>query len=90
MSLKTERKIKEQAQKLASEMGFSLGTLINAFLRQFVKDRSLNFTADPKLELSPEMKSVLHEVELDIREGKNVSPQFSDPQAALAYLKKSA
>ena len=36
VTIKTEKKLKDQAQKVAKIMGFSLGTLVNAYLRQLV------------------------------------------------------
>ena len=44
MSIKTDREIKAQAQNLAKKMGFPLGTLINAFLRQFIRDGAVSFS----------------------------------------------
>jgi len=43
-SVKTDKKVKAQAQKLAKKMGFPLSTLINAFLRQFVRTQRVDFS----------------------------------------------
>src|SRR3979490_1334018 len=42
--IKTERKVKEEAQKTAEELGFSLSSILNAFLRQFVKTKAVHFS----------------------------------------------
>jgi addiction module RelB/DinJ family antitoxin len=46
MSLKTDKQLKAKAQKLAKQLGFPLGTLINAFLRQFVRNKSIYFSLE--------------------------------------------
>jgi addiction module RelB/DinJ family antitoxin len=43
--IKTEPKIKEEAEKTAEELGFSLSSILNAFLRQFVKTKTITFSA---------------------------------------------
>ena len=42
--IKTEPKIKEEAKKTAEELGFSLSSILNAFLRQFVKTKTITFS----------------------------------------------
>ncbi len=86
MSLKTDKKIKEQAQKLAKQLGFSLGTLLNAFMRQFVRDKEISFSTAPHEVLTPEMNLLLEEIDRDIKEGKNISPSFDNVDDAIAYL----
>lgn len=90
MALKTDKTVKEQAQKLAKQMGFSLGTLLNAFMRQFVRDKEIAFSAAPQEKLRPEIELLLDETDRDFREGKNISPPFSNAEDAIAYLKKAA
>lgn len=45
LTIKTDKVIKETAQDVASEIGVPLSTVINAFLKQFVRDREVNFSA---------------------------------------------
>lgn len=67
MSLKTDKAIKEKAQKIAKDMGFPLGTLINAFLRQFVKTKTVHFEADPisRIDQESEMQKIIEEAVAD-------------------------
>lgn len=88
MALKTDKTLKEQAQKIAKQLGFSLGTLLNAFMRQFVRDKEIAFSAAPQEKLRPEIELLLEEVERDIQQGKNISPAFATGAEAVAYLKK--
>ena len=48
INVKTEPLIKEHAQETARELGMSLSSLINGFLRQLVKTKSVHFTAEEK------------------------------------------
>lgn len=86
MSVKTEKEIKEKAQKLAKKMGFPLGTLINAFLRQFIRDKAVNFSMEPTIPISKALEKELARIEKDIKEGKNSSPAFSKADDMIDYL----
>lgn len=86
MSVKTEREIKEKAQKLAKKMGFPLGTLINAFLRQFIRDKAVNFSMEPAIPMSKALEKELSRIEKDIKKGENISPAFSNADDTIDYL----
>ena len=88
MSVKTDKKLKEKAQKIAKEMGFPLGTLINAFLRQFIKSKTVYFTIAPAETMNKAMEKELEKIENDIKKELNLSPQFENMKDALNYLKK--
>jgi antitoxin component of RelBE/YafQ-DinJ toxin-antitoxin module len=45
MLIKTNKDLKQKAQKLAKEMGLPLGTLVNNYLRSFIVDRQVVFNA---------------------------------------------
>lgn len=86
MSLKTDKNVKENAQKLAKKMGFPLGTLINAFLRQFIRDKAVHFSMEPMIPMSKALEKELGEIEKDIKTGKNMSPGFSNADEMIDYL----
>lgn len=90
MTLKTDKAIKGKAQKIAKSMGFSLGTLLNAFMRQIVREKEISFSAIRREQLRPEMQALLEEAERDLIEGKNISPAFDNAKDAVAYLKKAS
>lgn len=89
MSVKTDKELKEEAQKLAKQMGFPLGTLINAFLRQFIRDKAVNFSMEPSYRMSKALEKELSEVEKDIKTGKNMSPGFTNSKDMIDYLKNA-
>ena len=45
LNIKTDKKLKAEAQKIAGEIGVPLSTVINAFLKQFVRDKEITFSA---------------------------------------------
>ena len=84
INIKTDKKVKEEAQKLAEELGFTLSGLITASLKQFIRTRSVSFSAS--YQMTPYLEGVLEEVEKDIQAGKNMSPAFSNAKDMDAYL----
>ncbi len=86
INIKTDKKVKEDAQKLAKELGFTLSSLITASLKQFIRTRSVSFSAG--YEMTPYLEGVLTEVEKDIKTGKNLSPKFSSAKDASEYLNR--
>ncbi|MCL4353127.1 type II toxin-antitoxin system RelB/DinJ family antitoxin [Patescibacteria group bacterium] len=50
---RTEPEIKTKAQKIANELGISLSVVLNGFLREFVKTKTVTFTTE---ELTPYAK----------------------------------
>ena len=45
LNIKTEKKLKELAQKTAKKIGVPLATIMNAFLKQFVISEEITFSA---------------------------------------------
>ena len=64
INIKTDKEIKEKAQKLAHELGVPLSTLVNAYLRQFIRTREFSFSL--AYSMSPELEKIIDEVEKDI------------------------
>lgn len=88
INIKTDKAVKEEAQKLAAELGFSLSALVTASLKQFVRTREVQFSAAHRM--TPYLEGVIKEVEKDIKAKKNISPAFTNARAASAYLRKLA
>lgn len=88
MSIKTDKRIKEEAQKIAKNMGFPLGTLINAFLIQLVRNKTIYFTLDKNKIMTKALETELARIEKDMKAGKNLSPRFEKMEKAIQYLKK--
>ena len=84
INIKTDKKIKKNAQKIAAELGLSLSAVINAHLKQFVRNKEVYFSIAPRM--SFEMEKLLEEVEIDIQKNKNISPALSSSQEIKKYF----
>ncbi|MFH1145390.1 MAG: type II toxin-antitoxin system antitoxin, RelB/DinJ family [bacterium] len=84
LNVKTDIGVKKEAQLIAEEIGISLSTIINIYLKQFIRDKEIRVSAVP--EMTPELEKRLSVVERDIRRGKNISPSFSSAKEAMRYL----
>lgn len=84
LSIRTDAKLKKEAAVLADSLGFSLSSLVNAYLRQFVKTKTVHF--EDSYEPTPYLKRIIKQTEKDIKEGKNMSPVFRTGKDAVAYL----
>lgn len=83
VNFKTDSKIKKGAQAVAKGLGFSLSSVLNAYLRNLIRTRKVEFADDVRLELTPWAKRMLKQSEKDIREGRVLS--FT-PGEALSHL----
>ena len=83
-SVKLDKDVKEQAAALASELGLTLSSVINATLTQFVKERRLHVAAHP--EFNETTKKELRAALQDIKEGKDLSGTFNDISDMRAHL----
>ena len=48
LNFKTDKKLKEQAKRVASELGLPLGTIMNHYLKEFVAEKRILFTKHPQ------------------------------------------
>lgn len=77
--------IKQKAQKVAGQLGFSLSSLINAYIKQLVKTRRVDFRLDE--EPTPYLLKAMKRAEKNLKKG-NTSPTFDNIEDNLAWLKK--
>lgn len=82
--VKADKEVKENAQKLAAELGLSLSDVIGASLRNFIRTREVYFTHIPRM--TPELEKLLDQVEDDIKHNNNLSPRFKTAEEAIGYL----
>lgn len=73
LSIKTDPKVKQQAQQLAEELGIPLGSLINGFLKDAIKKQAVSFSARnerfPAEQMTPKMEKIIGEFEEKRRAG---------------------
>lgn len=85
INIKTDSKIKKQAQKVAGDLGFSLSSLINGYLKQLVRTKGIQFSLVDNEEPSDYLVRALHESETDVAAGW-VSPALTNATDAIAWL----
>jgi addiction module RelB/DinJ family antitoxin len=78
INIKTDRVVKVQAKKVASDMGLSLSSIINAYLRQLVRTRRIEIDLNT-IPVSKELR-YMREGEEALKKGK----MYTDPRKLLA------
>ena len=85
LNVKTDKKLKAEAKKVSEELGVPLSTVINAFLKQFVRDREITFSAN-KLRPTPYLIECIEEARREYEAGE--VEWFDNADDLLAALKK--
>lgn len=84
INIKTDRKLKIKARKVAEQMGLPLGTILNNYLRHLVVEKRVVFSVP----LVPNKKTaaLLRQAPRDFRDGKNIVGPFSSGEEMDRYL----
>ncbi len=85
LNIKTDKKLKAEAKKLSKELGVPLSTVINAFLKQFVRDKEITLSAN-QYRPTPYLESILKQAQKEYEAGDFVGP-FKTGEEFIAYLK---
>jgi antitoxin component of RelBE/YafQ-DinJ toxin-antitoxin module len=85
MLIKMDKKLKDDVQKAAKAVGLPLSTIVTGYLKQFVAEKSITFSAP-----MPNAKTIkiIRQAEKDFKEGKTAGP-FSSMEEAVAYLQST-
>lgn len=83
--IKADKEVKENAAKVAKDLGLNLSDVINASLRNFIRTREIVFSHTPQM--TPELEKLLDKVEEDIKKGRNLSPRFRSVEESIEWLK---
>lgn len=84
INIKSDKDIKEKAQKIAKNLGLPLSTLINAYLRQLIRNEEIYFSTAPRI--TKELEDTVAIARQDLKANRNVSPTFSDKEGLNKYL----
>lgn len=76
--VKTEIETKKEAQKVAKELGLSLSAVMNRLLKQFVKTKTLTFSAEDEIP-NEHTLAIMKQAEKNYKEG-NTSPKFDNSE----------
>ncbi len=83
INIKTDIKIKKEAQKITSDLGLSLSGAINGFLKQLIRDKTVLFSLNEKVP-SAYLLSSIKESEAERKKGSFHS--FKNNQEAVSFL----
>ena len=85
LNIKTDKKLKAEAKKVSEELGVPLSTVINAFLKQFVRDKEITLSAN-QYRPTPYLIGLIEEAKKEYEAG-NVK-KFDTADDFLAALNK--
>jgi antitoxin component of RelBE/YafQ-DinJ toxin-antitoxin module len=84
LTIKTNTRLIGEAKKLAKDMGISLTSVVNAYLRQFIKERKFSVSAEP---MPTKEKMALWEQISKQMDAGDFSGPFSDTESLYKHLK---
>ncbi len=84
--IKTDPEVKMKAQKVAKELGLSLSSLLNGWLRHLIKTKTVTFSSYDEYP-NEATRKILRQAELNWKKG-NHSPAFKTGEEAVAWLEK--
>lgn len=84
INIKADKKVKQNAQKVARELGLPLSTVINAYLKQFIRNREVYFSSAPRM--TAELEEIIGKARKDLGNNRNISPVFSSGKDLDDYL----
>ncbi len=84
---KVDPKTKKEAQETAEKLGIPLSVAIKAFLRQFIRTKTITFSVQQEEVPSARLVKSIKQTEKDWKAGKG-SPVFRTGEEAVAWLEK--
>jgi addiction module RelB/DinJ family antitoxin len=85
LNIKTDKKLKAEAKKVSEELGVPLSTVINAFLKQFVRDKEITLSAN-QYRPTPYLESIIEQAQKEYEAGNFIGP-FKTGEDFIAHLK---
>ncbi|MBI2054954.1 MAG: type II toxin-antitoxin system RelB/DinJ family antitoxin [Candidatus Sungbacteria bacterium] len=79
LNVKTDKKLKQEAQMAARELGLPLGTIINAYLKEFIREKRVIFSVPPMP--NKRTQKLLRQIIKDIKSDKNARRPFAYEEA---------
>jgi antitoxin component of RelBE/YafQ-DinJ toxin-antitoxin module len=85
LNVKMDREVKEGVQEFAREVGMPVSTIINAYLRQILRTRTLTISVPPTM--TPYLERTIATARRDYKKKKNLSPILSTPEDVSRYFR---
>ncbi len=87
VATKVDPQTKKEAMETAKELGMPLSVVIKAFLKQFIKTKTVTFSARDEEIPNARTLKVLKKAEENYKKG-NTSPAFKTGEEAVKWLEK--
>lgn len=87
LSIKTEPEVKQQAQKLASEMGITLSALVTIQLKQAIRTKTVTLSTESYTP-TPYLEKILEKAEKDIKAKRNLGSAIANAEDMKKWLNK--
>ena len=84
INIKADKQVKEKAREVTKELGLPLSTVINAYLKQFIRNKEIYFSIAPRM--TPELEMFILQSRKDLKMKKNLSPVFASGEKMDEYL----
>jgi addiction module RelB/DinJ family antitoxin len=84
ITIKTEPKIKQAAQKIAADLGLSLSSILNGYVHQLIKNKTVYFSNRSEENPSEYLINEIKQAEEDYKNGDYYS--FDNVQDAIKFL----
>jgi len=84
LNIKTDPSTKQQIQEFAAELGVPVSVIMNAQIKQMLRDRKIVLSTE--LEPTSYLEKIMEQVEDDLKIGKNITRTLSKKEA-LDHLK---
>ncbi len=85
LNIKTDKKLKAEAKKVAEDLGVPLSTVVNAFLKQFVREKEITLSIN-QYRPTPYLESILETAQAEYKAGE-VS-RFKNGDDLINHLRK--
>lgn len=79
LNIKTDKSVKEEAQRAAKELGLPLGTIVNAWLRELAREKRVVFSVPPTPNLR--LQKLLGKIRGEMRKRKEQAKPLSYEEA---------
>lgn len=85
LNIKTDKKVKQEAQKVARELGLPLGTIVNVYLRELAREKRVLFSVPPTP--NRRLQTLLKKIKSEAKKRKKYAKSFTYEEA-IEYLDK--
>ena len=87
ITIKVDPATKREAQHTADALGLSLSAVLKGFLKQFIRTKTVTFSAQPEEIPNAHTLKILKKAEENYKKG-NTSPAFKTGEEAVKWLEE--